>query len=103
MVICTYGIIINEVRVCDFDIREKEKMIQHIKKSNKDIERLQKMDIKWIGCRSMPKAGQELISLMIEFSTPAYANAALDCNIFLGQEVFGGLIFNRACKAIQCF
>lgn len=99
----TYGIMINGVRVSDFDMGEKEKIIQHIKESNKDIERLQGMDIKWIGWRSMPKAGQELASLVIEFSTPTHANAALDCNILLGREVFGGVVFNRACKSIQCF
>ena len=42
------------------------------------------MDIKWIGWYSMPKAGQELASLVIEFSTLVYVNAALDCNILLG-------------------
>lgn len=42
----TNGIMINGVRISDFDIEEKEKMIQYIKKSNKDIERLQKIDIK---------------------------------------------------------
>ena len=99
----TYGIMINGVRVSDFDMGEKEKIIQHIKESNKDIERLQGMDIKWIGWRSMPKVGQELASLVIEFSTLTHANAALDCNILLSQEVFGGVVFNRACKSTQCF
>ena len=103
MVTRTYGIMINEVRVSEFDMGEKEKMIQHIKESNKDIERLQGMDIKWIEWRSMPKIGQELASLVIEFSTPEHANAALDCNILLGREVFGGVVFNRLCKSIQCF
>lgn len=103
MVTRTYGIMINGVRVTDFDMRKKEKMIHHIKESNKDIERLQRMDIKWIGWYSVPKAGQELASLVIEFSTPAHANAALDCNILLGREVFGGVVFNRACKSVQCF
>lgn len=103
MVTRTYGIMINRVRVTEFDMGAKEKMIHHIKKNNKDIERLQGMDIKWIRWRSMPKAGQELASLIIKFSTPAHANAALDCNIFLGREVFGGVVFNRACKSIQCF
>ncbi len=103
MVTRTYGIMINGVRVTDFDMGEKEKMIHHIKESNKDIKRLQGMDIKWIGWRSVPKAGQELASLVIEFSIPAHANVALDCNILLGREVFGGVVFNRACKFIQCF
>lgn len=85
MVTRTYGIMINGVRITDFDIGEKEKMIHHIKESNKDIKRLQGMDIKWIEWRSVLKAGQELASLVIEFSTPAHANAALDCNILLGR------------------
>lgn len=44
--------------------------------------------------------GQKLAFLVIEFSTPAYANAALDSNILLGQKVFGGIVFNKACKSI---
>ena len=103
MVTRIYGIMINGVQISDFDIGEKEKIIQHIKKSNKDIERLQGIDIKWIRWRSVPKAGQELASLMIEFSTSIHANAALDCNILLGREVFGGVVFNRECKSIQYF
>lgn len=31
---------INGVQISDFDMREKEKIIHHIKKSNKDIKRL---------------------------------------------------------------
>lgn len=56
------------------------------------------MDIKWIGWRNTPKAGQELASLVIEFSTLEHANAALDYNILIGREVYAGVIFNRACK-----
>lgn len=46
MVTCIYGIIINGVRATDFDIKKKEKMIHYIKKSNNNIKKLQKMDIK---------------------------------------------------------
>ena len=46
VITCTYDIMINGVRVSDFDIGEKEKIIQYIKESNKDIKRLQRMDIK---------------------------------------------------------
>lgn len=48
----------------------------------------------------MLKAGQELASLVIKFSTLVHANAALDYNIFLGQEVFNKVVFNRVCKSI---
>lgn len=65
-----------------------------------DIEGLQGMDVKWISWRNAPKAGQELASLVIEFSTPEHANAALDYNILIGQEVYAGVVFNRACKSM---
>lgn len=45
MVTCIYGIIINRVRATDFYIEKKEKMIYYIKKSNNNIEKLQKIDI----------------------------------------------------------
>lgn len=48
MVARIYGIMINGVRISEFDRGEKEKMIQHIKESIKDIGRLQGMDIRWI-------------------------------------------------------
>lgn len=51
----------------------------------------------------MPKVEQELAFLLIKFSTPVYANATLDCNILLGWEVFGGVVFNKTYKFIQCF
>ncbi len=38
-------ILVNEVWLSDFDMGEKEKKIQNIKESNKDIQRLQGMDI----------------------------------------------------------
>lgn len=37
-------------------------MIHYIKKNNKDNEKLQGIDIKWIKWCSVPKAGQELTS-----------------------------------------
>ena len=94
---------INGVRVADFDMTNKDRAIEHIKASNTDIEGLQEMDIKWIGWRNIPKAGQELASLVIEFFTLEYANAALDYNILIGQEVYAGVVLNRACKSMQCF
>ncbi len=45
----TYGIMINGVKVEDFDMTNKDRPIKNIKASNKDIEGLQGMDIKWIG------------------------------------------------------
>lgn len=53
------------------------------------------MDIKLIGWRNVPKAGQELALLVIEFSTPKYANTALDYNILISREVYAGVVFNR--------
>lgn len=103
MVTRTYGIIINGVRVADFDKSNRDRAIEHIKASNTDIEDLQGMDIKWIGWRNAPKPGQELASLVIEFSTPEHANAALDYNILIGREVYAGVVFNGACKSMQCF
>lgn len=94
---------INSVRVADFDMTNKNRAIEHIKTSNTDIEDLQGMDIKSIGWRNIPKASQELASLVIEFSTPEYANAALDYNILIGQKVYTGVVFNKACKSMQCF
>ena len=99
----TYGIMINGVKVEDFDMTNKDRAIEHIKASNTDIEGLQGMDIKWIGWRSVPRLGQELASLVIEFSTPEHANAALDYNVLIGREVYAGVVFNRACKSMQCF
>lgn len=84
----TCGIMINGVRVADFDIINKDQAIEHIKASNTDIEGLQGMNIKWIGWRNTPKAGQELASLVIKFSTPEHANVALDYNILIDQEVY---------------
>lgn len=98
-----YGIMINGVRVKDFDMTNKDCVIKHIKASNTDIKGLQGMDIKWIGWRSVPKPGQELTSLVIEFSTPEYANATLDYNVLISQEVYAGVVFNRTCKSMQCF
>lgn len=40
---------------------------------------------------------------MIKFSTPAYANIALDCKILLSQVIFCKLVFNGVCKSIWCF
>ncbi len=53
----TYGIMINFVRVADFDMTNKDRVIEHIKASNTDIEGLKGMDIKWIGWRNISKAG----------------------------------------------
>ena len=80
----TYNIMINGIQVSNFDMREKKKIIQHMKESNKDIERLQEIDIKQKEWRGVPKARQELASLVIEFSPLVYANIALDYNILLG-------------------
>ncbi len=44
----TYGIMINGVKVEDFDITHKDRAIENIKASNTDIECLQEMYIKWI-------------------------------------------------------
>lgn len=98
-----YEIMINGVRVANFDMSNRDQAIEHIKASNTDIEDLQGIDIKWIGWRNAPKPGQELASLVIEFSTPEHANAALDYHILIGQEVYAGVVFNRACKPMQCF
>lgn len=46
MVTRTYDIMINGVRVSEFDMGEKEKMIQDIKETNKDIEKFQGIDIR---------------------------------------------------------
>lgn len=46
MVTRTYDIMINGVQVSKFDIGEKEKMIQDIKETNKNIEKLQGIDIR---------------------------------------------------------
>lgn len=89
---------INWIQVSDFDIREKKEIIQHIKETNKDIKKVQGIDIKWIEQHNILKARQELASLVIEFSTPIYTNVALDYNIVLSQKVFGVVVFNRACK-----
>lgn len=94
---------INSVRVANFDMSNRDQAIKYIQASNTDIEDLQGMDIKWIGWRNAPKPGQELASLVIEFSTPEYANAALNYNILIGQEVYAGVVFNRACKSMHCF
>lgn len=98
-----YSIMINRVRVKDFDMTNKDRAIKHIKASNTDIKGLQGMDIKLIGWRRVSKPGQELASLVIEFSTPEYANAALDYNVLIGRELYAGVVFNRACKSMQCF
>lgn len=45
----TCGIMINGVRVKDFEMTNKDRAIEHIKVSNTDIEALHGMDIKWIG------------------------------------------------------
>ncbi len=103
MVTRTYGIMINGVRVANFDMTNKDRAIEHIKASNTEIEGLQGMDIKWMGWRNIPKAGQELASLVIEFFTPEHTNAVLDYNILIGREVYAGVVFNRVCKSMQCF
>ncbi len=99
----TYGIMINGVKVEDFDMTDKNCAIKYIKASNTDIEGLQGMDIKWIGWRNIPRLGQELASLAIEFSTSEHANATLDYNVLIDREVYAGVVFNRACKSMQCF
>ncbi len=99
----TYGIMINAVKVEDFDMTNKDRAIEHIKASNTDIEGLQWMDIKWIRWRIVPRLGQEFASLVIEFSTQEHTTAALDYNVLIGREVYAGVVFNRACKSMQCF
>lgn len=44
-----------------------------------------------------------MVSLVIKFSTPEQANAALDFNILIGREVYAGVVYNKACKSRQCF
>lgn len=40
---------------------------------------------------------------MIEFSIPAYPNAVLDYNIFLGKEVLDKIVNNRDKKLYNAF
>lgn len=75
-------------------------MIQHIKKNNKDPKRLQKIDIKWIKWHNKWKIKPELVSIVIKFLTSIYANITLDYNIFLGQQIFDKIAFNKAGKSI---
>lgn len=42
----TYGIMINGVRIADFNMANKDKAIEHIKSSNADIQALKWMEIK---------------------------------------------------------
>lgn len=51
----------------------------------------------------MLEARQKLVFLVIEFSTPIYANVVSDCHKLLGQKVFNKVIFNRVCKCPQYF
>lgn len=48
----------------------------------------------------MPKVGQKLVFLVIEFLILIYVNVAFNYIILLGQEVFGKMVFNRLCKSI---
>lgn len=94
---------INVVNVADFDMTNKERAMKHIINLSTDIEGLQRMDIKWISWRNTPKVGQELASLVIEFLIAEHVNIALDYNILIGREVFAVVVFNKACKSMQCF
>lgn len=78
-------------------------MISHFKKSNKNIEKLQRINIKLIKYYSMPKTRQKMASLVIKISNLIFPNAVLNCIIFLCQKVFGGVVFNRKCKFLQYF
>lgn len=96
----TYEIMINGVRVADFNMTNENQAMEYIKVSNIDIKGLQGINIKWIGQKNILKAGQELALLVIKFFIPKYANAALDYNILISQEIYIGVVFNRKCKFI---
>lgn len=51
----TYEIMINGIRIVDFNISNRDCVIEYIKASNTDIKDLQEMDIKQIGQRNTPK------------------------------------------------
>ncbi len=53
----TYGIMINGVKVEHFDMTNTDYAIENIKASNTDIKGLQKMNIKWIGWKSVFRLG----------------------------------------------
>ena len=74
-----------------------------IKECNKEVESLKAMNISWLGWFKLPKPGQPLGHLILEFDSPNQANAAIDESLVIGSSLKTCQVYNRAYKLQQCF
>lgn len=63
------------------------KSINMIKKYNKKVENLQARNIFWLGWFKLPKPGQPLGYLILEFNPPNQANAAIDKSLVINSSL----------------
>lgn len=99
----TFGVMVFNVRTDEINPKEIEKSIDMIKDCNKEVESLKAMDISWLGWFKLPKPGQPLGHLILEFATANQANAAIDESLVIGSSLKTCRVYNRACKLQQCF
>lgn len=99
----TFGVMVFNVRTDEINPKEMEKSIDMIKECNKEVESLKAMNISWLGWFKLPKPGQPLGHLILEFDSPNQANAAIDKSLVIGSSLETCQVYNRACKLQQCF
>lgn len=83
----TYGVIVFNVRTDKINSKETEKSIDMIKERNKGVESLRAMEISWLGWFKLPKPGQPTGHLILEFTSPNYANTAIDKSLVIGSSL----------------
>lgn len=103
LVIKIYKIMINSIKVIDFDKSNRIQFIKYIKVLNTKVQDLQMINIKWISWRNVPKPGQELALLVIKFWKPEHMNASLDYNIMISWIVYIRFVSYKEFKFMQYF
>ncbi|EKG09078.1 Zinc finger CCHC-type protein [Macrophomina phaseolina MS6] len=96
----TYGVIVHGVHTKSIDPLDMENAIKLLQAENKSL--LPSAEIRYVGWLTKSSTNKRA-SLVVEFSRPKDANAAITGGMVWQAEMLSCELYDRTCKVKQCF
>ncbi|EKG09412.1 Zinc finger CCHC-type protein [Macrophomina phaseolina MS6] len=97
----TYGVIVHGVHTKSIDPSDMENAIKLLQAENKPL--LPSAEIRYVGWLTKASTNKRASSLVVEFSRPEDANAAITGGMVWQAEMLSCELYDRTCKVKQCF
>ncbi|EKG09471.1 Zinc finger CCHC-type protein [Macrophomina phaseolina MS6] len=97
----TYGVIVHGVHTKSIDPSDMENATKLLQAENKPL--LPNAEIRYVGWLTKSSANKRASSLVVEFSRPEDANAAITGGMVWQAEMLSCELYDRTCKVKQCF